>query len=484
MTAIPESHRTKPNLLFIMADQMRADAMSIAGGAGSTPNLDNLARQGRWFTNCVTNSPVCVPARISLATGCYPHQTGVSDHMRCTLSPHAPTWMQGIRSAGYTTALFGKTHLHPHEGDLRDRTGLVHDYGFDVVSEVTGPWASMNTRSDMTDEWEQKGLWDGYRADLEDRMRGKRHVARASSLGLDDYYDVFVARQAKEWLACHGTSDAPWFCCVSFGGPHEPWDAPEPFASAFDPKDMAEPIARANELGDGAPSSLHALMTTPSQANPSFAPGDVPALRANYAGLVALIDSQVGELLTILDEAHLSQNTVVVFTADHGEMNGDHGLLFKSNLLDPAMFVPLIIRGPGQLAVREAGEPSDALVELMDVGATLLDYAGGEEDPISSARSVRTIVEDGSEQIREAVVAELKQAIMILTHEWKMVINGHGETSLLYDRQQDPLEQTNLAGHEHYAALEQDLAFLVAAHRAQTPVPLPRDAANAALVLV
>jgi len=116
----------KPNLLLIMTDQQRWDAMGCSGGWVETPHMDRIAAEGVRFSNCVTNSPVCIPARLSLATGLYPHNTGVWHNMGHTLSPHAGTWMQAVRDAGYRTSLFGKTHLHPHGGDLRDSEQLMH----------------------------------------------------------------------------------------------------------------------------------------------------------------------------------------------------------------------------------------------------------------------------------------------------------------------------------------------------------------------
>ncbi len=122
-----------PNILFIMADQFRADALGTVGGSARTPALDGLAHHGVLFENAFTNSPECVPARFSLATGLYPHQTGVWANGKFVLNPRCPNWMGLIRSAGYRTALFAKHHLHPHQGDLRDREPLRHAYGLDTI---------------------------------------------------------------------------------------------------------------------------------------------------------------------------------------------------------------------------------------------------------------------------------------------------------------------------------------------------------------
>ena len=116
----------RPNIAFIMTDQHRWDALGCSGGWVNTPNLDRIAAEGIRFSNCVTNSPVCIPARVSLATGLYPHNTGIWRNQPHDMGADTPTWMQAIRNAGYRTSLFGKTHLHRHEGDLRDREHLLH----------------------------------------------------------------------------------------------------------------------------------------------------------------------------------------------------------------------------------------------------------------------------------------------------------------------------------------------------------------------
>jgi len=276
----------KPNILLLMTDQQRWDALSCRGGWVRTPNLDGIGSEGIRFTNCVTNSPVCVPARLSMATGWYPHNTGVWNNMHHQMSPTTPTWMQAIREAGYRTSLFGKTHLHPHTGDLRDRENLMHAYGLDDVNEIGGPRASARVFSYMTAEWEAKGLWEKYQADYAERFSTKPYLVRPLVLGLENYADVYVGGQARRYLENYNRPQ-PWFCWVSFGGPHEPWDAPEPYASMYAPDAMPPAIPRPVDDRDRPRGHLDELM---AKMNPEFEPGEIGRLRANYAGNVTLID--------------------------------------------------------------------------------------------------------------------------------------------------------------------------------------------------
>jgi arylsulfatase len=434
-----------------MTDQQRWDALGCAGGWLETPNMDRLAREGVRFANAYTNSPVCVPARVSLATGRYPHNTGVWRNQPHTLPPDAPTWMRAVRDAGYSTSLFGKTHLHPHRGDLRDREHLLRAYGMDHVDEIAGPRASAACRSHLTDLWERAGVYGDYRRDLRERYSNKPWVARPSPLPLELYADTYVGQQAAAHLRRYDDGK-PWFCWVSFGGPHEPWDAPEPYASRYEPAAMPAPL-QADDDGHHRPRGL--LDEKLAAGGVRFEPGDVARLRANYAGNVALIDDQVGEVLRVVEERGELDRTVVAFVSDHGEMNGDFNLLYKQNFLAPAVRVPFIIRPPA--ANMAAGAVSGAIVELMDLGATLVDLAGGRRVRGSLARSLVPVLEDPTRPHREAALSELRSEVMLATDEWKIALNREGEPYMLYDLHNDPTEARNLAALPDYEETEHEL---------------------------
>lgn len=456
--------RRQPNILFLMADQMRVDALGIVNGWTRTPNLDRLARDGSLVRGVVTNSAECVPARFSLALGLYPHQTGVWQNGTHTLNPECPNWMQAVERAGYQTSLFGKTHLHPHEGDLRDRLHLMHAYGLQVVDETTGPHMSAHVLSNMTQAWQEKGLWDRYREDLADRIRSKRHLVRPSVLGPEDHYDVYVGRQAASHLASLD-DPRPWFCWVSFGGPHEPWDAPEPYASLYSKADIPEPIPRLP--GHERVGGLLRRAFDSDYYSPAFQPEEVRAMRANYAGNVTLIDDQIGAILDVVRSRGELDRTLIVFTSDHGEMNGDQGLIYKANFLDPVIQVPLIVRPPSG----GAGQELSVIAEWMDVGATLVDYAGSDLPGLSHARSLRPLVEGRTAAHREFAATEFLDHAALVDRRWKVEFAPDGSPALLFDRAGDPLEQNNLADDSRHAGTIAELRDRLAAFRAATPPP-------------
>ena len=448
-----------PNILLLMTDQQRADALGTSGGWVPTPHLDGLAAEGMRFTNCITTSPVCIPARLSLATGLYPHHTGVWQNQRSQPSGQQPTWMQRVRSAGYRTSLFGKSHLHPHQGDLRDREDLMRAYGLDDVDEIGGPRASARVLSHMTATWEAAGVWQAYRADYEERFRDKPHMVRPSPLGLGHYADVYVGQRARQYIADYDL-DKPWCCWVSFGGPHEPWDAPEPFASLCDPAAM--PAAR--RVPEGAAGRPLGELDRMLESAPNPAPEEIAAMRANYAGNIALIDEQVGDIFAAIKERGEWENTVVVLVSDHGEMNGDAGLIYKSNFLDGALRVPLVVRTPGMVG----GAVSDALVEWIDIGPTLIELAGGVVDYPQFARSLYPVLESPQIEHRPTAIAELAGEIMLLDREWKAALNSAGQLYLLFDVQNDPEEEMNLAGRPEMAPVEDALRLRLLEHLVST----------------
>ena len=446
---------SQPNILLLMMDQLRWDALGCTGDWVQTPNLDRIASEGIRFSNCVANSPVCIPTRLSLATGLYPHNTAVWNNQNYTLDPEHPTWMQSVRKAGYRTSLFGKTHLHPHSGDLREREHLLHAYGLDDVDEIGGPRASARVLSHMTAQWQRRGKWQAYQEDYEERFATKPHLVRPSVLGLEDYADRYVGERSRQYLEDY-EGEAPWFCWVSFGGPHEPWDAPEPYASMYAREVMPDPIQAPADWSvcDARP---RGVVDERMATRPDLTMADIAAMRANYAGNVTLIDDEIGGIVEAVEARGEWENTVVVLASDHGEMNGDFGLLYKSNLLNSAARVPLLVRVPGMAAGGQAGALCTHPTEWMDIGPTLAELAGGELAHRQFGRSLCPVLEEPSAGHREEALSEIDGEVMMLTEEWKLVVNAEGRAYLLFNVVEDPEERRNLAGSSEMRDVEDEL---------------------------
>ena len=452
----------KPNILFIMCDQLRADALGCTGGWVKTPNIDGIARHGIRFANCVTNSPVCLPARISLAIGQYPHNTGVWDNCPYELAEGTLTWMAAIRAAGYRTSLFGKSALHRRGPDIRKFEYVLNSYGLDDVDEIRGPRASAETICHMTARWDSLGLFDAFKKDIQERTGKNKTLVRPSPLPLEEYYDIYVGQQAKKYLHSYKRAE-PWFCWVSFGGPHEPWDTPEPYASMYRADEMPAPIKRPSLRRDGPKGELDERF---AEARDKI--DNARDLRASYAGKVTLIDDQVGEVLnTIVNRGELDR-TIVFFTSDHGEMNGDYGLIHKSNFLNPAVRIPLILSTPEIKNSAHAGAIVDQPVELFDVGPTLADFAGATITYPNFAQSLAPVVRDSTTSHREFGLSEFKHELMHLDRDWKLMLNAASEPYRLFDVKNDPEEMQDLVDQKEHQELIADLKNKVLKRNAET----------------
>ncbi len=417
------------NVLFVMADQLRRDALGCHGTWASTPHLDALAAESTVFDRAVTTSPVCIPARHSLATGLYPHNFGIWSNFPGGVAPGTPTWMNRIRAGGHDTSVFGKLHLGGGKDMLRNEKRLV-SLGFDTVNEIPGPRGCGQAISHMTAAWDEAGVGDVFRDDMADRLANSPFDPRPSPLPLEYYYDVWIPDRAVEHIAAV-PAGGPWFCKVSFAGPHEPWDAPEPYASMFDPEDAPLPIR-----GGPTSSRVTSLDHIPRWAG-GFSDDKIRALRANYAGSVALIDDQVGKLVDEVKRRGEWDNTVVVVTSDHGEMNGDHDLVYKNNFHEASVQIPLIVRVPGQ-----PGGRSSAPVEIHDLGPTVAALAGATVDHEQYGRLMPDLgLPDATP--RAVAVSEFLGDYLVYDGRHKLIVDDVGESAHLWDQQEDPDELVN-----------------------------------------
>ena len=301
----------------------------------------------------------------------------------------------------------------------------------------------------MTESWEQKGIWEAYKNDLHERLSSKPHLVRPSPLPVEDYMDTYVGQSAKQYLRNY-SSGQPFFCKISFGGPHEPWDAPEPYASMYSPRSMP---AALKKFKDTAKRPVGSIDSKPS---PELSEQEVQAMRANYAGNISLIDDQIGEILETLENKGVLDNTLILFTSDHGEMNGDHGFIHKGNMLDAAVRVPLII-APPKASHSPFPSKHSSPVEWIDIGPTIVEYAQGSINYQQYGRSLKHVIDGKNDTHRVYAISEYNGEVMIMNQQWKLVVNKFGEPYLLFDRKNDPDEQANLAGNKDYQNIEFEL---------------------------
>jgi len=426
----------RPNLLFIMADQHRYDFLGCAEAAfPRTPHLDAIAARGVRFSQCTTNSPVCAPARIGLATGLHPWRLGALDN-GAFLPLSTPTYYQRLRDHGYRVGCVGKLDLakpDPYNGRYGDRP-IVYAWGFTHPEECEGKMhagGSPRPRGPYTFHLRDRGLLERFHADYQAR-RAKGWIRGASYdsvLPCEDFEDVYIGRRAVEWVE-RVPDDFPWHLFVSFVGPHDPFDPPAPFAERTRRADVPPPIA-ADLAGKPAWVRRRAL---------GLSPDEIVHTRRQYGALIELIDAQVGALLDALERRGFAENTCVIYASDHGEMLGDHGLYTKSVAYEAALRVPLLAAGPGI----EGGHVCGAPVELLDLNPTLCDLAGLPPPEHLDARSLVPLLRGETDRHRPDALAVLRNFRCLRTERYKLIENAN-DVPELYDLGEDPEERHNLA---------------------------------------
>jgi choline-sulfatase len=469
------------NLLFLISDQHAASAMGCAGNHHvATPSLDRLAADGVRFTAAYTTNPVCVPGRFALYTGRHVHTVetvqypsgGDARHLPAALSLRERTFGHHFRDAGYVTGFVGKMHpVAPHTlgfdylvdfGHYADFLGPRYETfarGMGAVDSGCGvPWVDV-LRDGEGSPWLGAPLSAGQPVVYPDET---------------DHQEGFAAREALRFLGAY--RDQPFCLAVSFLKPHAPWLAAPRYRAAYDPDNLPLPAAPAVPPGDDPtlPRAVRRIgqrFWQPHETWPLPPPGD-PAREeaqrrwlAAYYACTTQMDAAVGQVLEGLDRLGLAESTLVVYTSDHGEMLGEHGLYQKFVFYEGAARVPLLVRCPWLDAdPGAAGAP----VDFVDLVPTCLDLCGlpvpaadgpGALDGASLAPLLREPLRAGSPgkgfAFGEMTYPE-GPAYMIRAGDWKYVhYTGAGERSL-FDLARDPGEQRDLAG-SGAAAVEADL---------------------------
>lgn len=440
----------RPNIILIITDQQRYETINALGYSYmETPNLDRLAREGTTFTQCHCTAPSCAPSRASLFTGNYPHDTGVWKNG--DMWPRS--WVQDLHDGGYYCANIGKMHTNPFDAEI----------GFDErwVVENKDRFLGGKEYTQYKDEWDKAFIRDGitkpsrpvYRQypDYRDRMG-----AFVWPMEDEMQSDMYVGNKATHWLRQTAPSDQPYFLEVGLPGPHPPYDPPQRFLDLYrgkklpwrrtDPDDVAgQPLPlqqlRQHNFEVDHDSVVHLDDPTDEQ---------LQHLWEHYLANVSAIDEQVGALLDTVEARGESDNTIIMFTSDHGEALGDHGHIQKWTMYESVTRVPLITWGPGHIT---AGQSRDGLCSLMDIGASVLDWAGVTPEVPMQAQSLRAATTDVAWSGRDYVIAEhgrdmflhdIDEVMMLRTARWKWVSFDDSACGQLFDLVNDPKENQNL----------------------------------------
>jgi arylsulfatase A-like enzyme len=466
---------SRPNILLITSDQQHWDTLGVTNPRISTPALDRLANEGTRFDRTYCPNPVCTPSRASIITGLYPSVHGAWT-IGVKLAEDVPTVGELLQAHGYATSLIGKAHFQPL-ASTSEQTSLecqptLRD--LDFWREFAGPWYGfehIEVARNHADEshagqhyalWmEERGLtnWRDYFVSWppEPDASVREH---SWDLPQEFHYTTWTGERTIAAIERDVEAGQPFFTWASFHDPHPPYLVPEPWASMYDPSDM--------EPGRLIPDELERMPTTTrltQERNPDFTRWleghanhgfgshlvDDAQLRkdmAVYYGMISFMDGQIGRILDRLDELKIADNTIVVFTTDHGHFLGHHGLTAKGAFhYEDLIRLPFLVRAPGQAST---GRLSSALQSLVDLAPTFLDAAGAPVPGMMQGVSQLAVWRGEAERARSSVFVENRHqptALHLRTYvddRYKMTVHRGTDEGELYDLVEDPGEIHNL----------------------------------------
>ncbi len=465
------SDKKKPNFLWICTDQQRFDTIrGLGNDIINTPNLDRLLEEGVSFDRTYCQSPVCTPSRASFLTGRYPRTTGTTrngnDHFADDeiLVPHI------LSANGYKCGLIGKLHLSAADG----RTEVLpKHHGYDIVKWSHGP----------RDGW---GDDNAYQAWLRSQSVSWEIDYHGNDGGIDPkhHQTTWCANEAIGFMETH--ADTPWMLSINIFDPHHPFDPPEEYKKKYPVDQMPLPKWQDGEL-DNKPQIQREDYENGGQSGlgPScktLSDREKKNYVSDYYAMVDLIDAQIGRLINYLDDTGKRDNTIIIFHSDHGEMLGDHGQILKGgHFYEELVHVPLIVSCPARLPEKIR---SQALVELVDLAPTILDFAGIEVPERMQGRSLSNILLGKTERDihKESVYCEFYNALpaahkgvfatMYFDGRYKLTVFHGQEIGELYDLETDPDEFDNKWDNSSYQALKCELILANYAQSVATVDPV------------
>ena len=507
---------TRPNFLFITADQQRADCFGFAGRRIKTPHLDKLAREGTRFDTCITSNAVCQPTRASILTGQLCRTHGVHDN-GIDLNPELGErgFAGTLAGSGYQTSFIGKAHFstyHTFEATgtpecLKSSAGYDADWngpymGFEYVELmlVGHNWflPKAPPHGQHYERWFfSDGLGDEKNKIYAQNARGTKGAAQTfhSRLPVAWHNSTWTADRAIAWLR-EIPKNKPFCSWVSFPDPHHPFDCPEPWSYLHHPEEVDLPKHRTRDFA-GRPWWHEAVLTAEPTGDPALAkfrksysripPQSDEQLReiiANTYGMISLIDHNVGRIMLTLAELGLDKNTIVIYSSDHGDWLGDHGLILKGPMhYEGLVRVPFIFRGPGVPEGKVVNEP----VSTLDLGATFYDYADVVPRIKQHGRTLKPLIETENASrdfarnewellpTRAGVSLSLQT---VRTKNAKLTVDQRSGDGELYDLYNDPFELRNLYHDKGSRILRNELEEMVAA-RPEDMIPIQAQVGQA-----
>lgn len=463
------SHR--PNILFVITDQQRFDTIAALGHEHAiTPNLDRLVRCGTTFTRTYVTAPSCAPSRASLFTGMYPHSTGVLKNN----DPWTHSWVELLADSGYRCANVGKMHTYPYTSSV----------GFHERHVVENKDRSNPALPFFLDEWDKafhaRGLVKPDRATKYRGIPDYRERLGAFEWDAPDdlHVDNFVGGLASHWLDVY-PGDEPFFLQVGFPGPHPPYDPTADALRQYTGRTMPTPYDSPEDR-EHQPAAIKDLIRDNLEVDHDAivhlehpSPEQIDRQRRHYMANVTMIDAQVGQLLDALERRGVLEDTVIIFTSDHGDCLNDHGHIQKWSMYESSVRVPAIVAGPGVAADHRV----DALTSLFDLGPTILELAGVTPPEWMEAHSLLPGIQGDAdfgreyafaEHARDMILQKTDLMTMVRDDRWKLVEFIDHEDGQLFDLEDDPHEMVNLWESAAHRSQRDRLSRVIARWRAES----------------
>lgn len=428
----------RPNILWYCTDQQRFDTIGALGNPHvQTETLDQLVRDGVAFTHAYCQSPICTPSRSSFMSGLYPSRVHNTRNGNDTFPDHPTIISKLIAESGYECGMIGKFHLQ----SSGHRTEPRIDDGFSFWKFSHAPRDDWKEGHDYADWVRDHG------GDL-DAMRGSEE-----NVSPEFHQTTWASERAIEFITKQRGDDEPWMLNINVYDPHPPFVPPKVYADRFDADAMPGPYFRPSDLGHQSK-----LDCVDFQGEVSAPEGhDAKQMQANYYAMIAQIDDQFARLLDVLEQTGQKDNTVILFTSDHGETLGDHGLMRKgARFYEGLVRVPLIFSWPGRF---QQDLQSSALVELLDMSRTLLELAGVNVPDYFQGKSLLPILDGAAspDHLRDFARCEYFDALdphftggtgtyatMHRTARYKLSVYHDKNLGELYDLLEDPWEFEDL----------------------------------------
>lgn len=502
------ARKKKPNILLITSDQQHFNTIGAFNKEIKTPNLDRLVGEGTYFDRAYTANPTCTPTRATIITGKYPSQHGAWT-LGTKLPEEEPTLGKYLQKEGYQTSLIGKAHFQPlratEEYTSLEAYPILQDldfwknykedfYGFNHVELARNHVNEAHVGQHYAIWLKEKGFekWKDYFVTPTGNM--DRSIRHKWKIPEEYHYDNWIAERTNSLLEEYKDKDENFFLWASFFDPHPPYLVPEPWDTMYDPESITIPELKEGEHLKNPPHFSMTQEKDPDFSNYKESGKDIHGMHSHlidkqllkkniavYYGMVSIMDKYIGKILDKLEELNLAEDTIVVFTTDHGHLIGQHGLIAKGPFMyEDLIKVPLIVRWPNKV---KENVINSSLQSLVDLSPTFLSSLGFSIPRTMTGVDESKVWQGQEAKARDHIICEHHHeptTINVRTYvdeRYKLTVYYNETYGEFFDLKEDPHEVNNLWNSEEHKELKMNLLLkYISAELQKEPMWMPRIA--------